>query len=62
MNKIMPWIFSITFLAGIVFIITSDSGIVTDYLSATIAGILISIFSGIYLGIWLLFYCKLKIK
>lgn len=58
MKKILPWVLTVVFLAGIVLILTSDFGIVANYHSANIAGALLSCFSGVCLTIFIYFHCK----
>jgi hypothetical protein len=60
MKKIIPFICTIAFLVGIAIILTADTGIITNYESAHIAGAIISIFSGTYLGIYLFHFLKTK--
>lgn len=52
MKKILPVVFLVTFLLGITLILTADTGMVANYASANIAGSIISLFSGVYLGIY----------
>ncbi len=52
MKKTFPIICILVFLVGIILIVTSDTGIVTNYVSANIAGSIICIFAGIYLAIY----------
>ena len=42
MKKFMPIIYVIAFVIGIIFIITADTGVITSYYPALIAGIIIS--------------------
>ena len=52
MKKFMPIIYVIAFVIGIIFIITADTGVITSYYPALIAGI-ISCFAGVFLAIYL---------
>lgn len=52
MKKAFPIVFFLAFLAGIMLIVTSDTGIVAGYVSANIAGSIVSIFAGTYLAIY----------
>ena len=42
MKKFMPIIYVIAFVIGIIFIVTADTGLITSYYPALIAGIIIS--------------------
>ena len=53
MKKFMPIIYVIAFVIGIIFIITADTGVITSYYPALIAGIIISCFAGVFLAIYL---------
>ena len=53
MKKFMPIIYVIAFVIGIIFIVTADTGLITSYYPALIAGIIISCFSGVFLAIYL---------
>lgn len=53
MKTLLPIIYIITFIIGIFFIITADTGVITSYYQALIAGVIISCFSGIFLAIYL---------
>lgn len=57
MNK-LPIVFVGTFVGGISLILTSDSGHITNYFSANLAGAMVSFFSGIYLALILYFHFK----
>ena len=41
------------FVIGIIFIVTADTGLITSYYPALIAGIIISCFAGVFLAIYL---------
>ncbi|MFR8999267.1 MAG: hypothetical protein ACLVIY_01425 [Anaerobutyricum soehngenii] len=53
MKILLPIIYIITFIIGIFFIITADTGLITSYYQALIAGVIISCFAGIFLAIYL---------
>ena len=53
MKKFMPIIYVIAFVIGIIFIVTADTGLITSYYPALIAGIIISCFAGVFLAIYL---------
>ena len=53
MKKFMPIIYVIAFVIGIIFIVTADTGLITSYYPALIAGIIISYFAGVFLAIYL---------
>lgn len=53
MKLLLPIIYIITFIIGIFFIITADTGLITSYYQALIAGVIISCFAGIFLAIYL---------
>ena len=53
MKNILPFIYAIAFVFGIVMILNADTGLFSSYYPTLIAGITISVFSGIYLGIFL---------
>ena len=53
MKKFMPIIYVIAFVIGIILIVTADTGLITSYYPALIAGIIISCFSGVFLAIYL---------
>ena len=42
MKKFMPIIYVIAFVIGIIFIVTADTGLITSYYPALIAGVIIS--------------------
>ena len=44
MKLLLPIIYIITFIIGIFFIITADTGLITSYYQALIAGVIISCF------------------
>ena len=58
MKKIMVFISLLSFIFGIMIICTADSGIVGNFVSANLAGGLISIFSGVCIAISVYFYYK----
>lgn len=60
MKKIIPYICIVAFLIGIAIILIADTGYVADYKSSQIAGAIICIFSGIYLGLYLFQFFKDK--
>lgn len=49
----MKILLPIIFIIGIFFIITADTGLITSYYQALIAGVIISCFAGIFLVIYL---------
>ena len=49
----MPIIYVIAFVIGIIFIVTADTGLITSYYPALIAGVIISCFAGVFLAIYL---------
>ena len=49
MKKFMPIIYVIAFVIGIIFIVTADTGLITSYYPALIAGIIISCFARVLL-------------
>lgn len=53
MKKVLPIIYVIAFVVGIFFIVTADTGLITSYYPALIAGIIISCFAGVFLAIYL---------
>ena len=53
MKKFMPIIYVIAFVIGIIFIVTADTGLITSYYPALIAGIIISCFARVFLAIYL---------
>ena len=53
MKKYMSIIYVIAFVIGIIFIVAADTGLITSYYPALIAGIIISCFSGVFLAIYL---------
>ena len=53
LKKFMPIIYVIAFVIGIIFIVTADTGLITSYYPALIAGIIISCFAGVFLAIYL---------
>jgi len=53
MKILLPIIYIITFIIGIFFIITADTGLITSYYQALIAGVIISCFADIFLAIYL---------
>ena len=53
MKKFMPIIYVIAFVIGIIFIVTADTGLITSYYPALIAGIIIRCFAGVFLAIYL---------
>ena len=52
-KKFMPIIYVIAFVIGIIFIVTADTGLITSYYPALIAGVIISCFAGVFLAIYL---------
>ncbi len=44
---------SIGLVIGIIFIVTADTGLITSYYPALIAGVIISCFAGVFLAIYL---------
>ena len=53
MKKFMSIIYVIAFVIGIIFIVAADTGLITSYYPALIAGIIISgVFLAIYLYAW----------
>ena len=60
MKKFMPIIYVIAFVIGIIFIVTADTGLITSYYPALIAGIIISCFARVFLAIYFYFFvCRL---
>lgn len=54
MKKVLPIIYIIAFVIGIILIITSDTGLIGSYIPALIvAGTIISCFAGVFLAIYL---------
>ena len=54
MKKVLPIIYIIAFVIGIIIIITSDTGLIGSYIPALIvAGTIISCFAGVFLAIYL---------
>ena len=53
MKKLLPVIYLLAFAAGIFLVVTSDTGLITSYCPAIVAGAIISIFAGIFLAIYL---------
>ena len=54
MKKFLPIIYIITFVIGIIIIITADTGLIGRYIpSLIVAGTIISCFSGVFLAIYL---------
>ena len=58
MKKFMPIIYVIAFVIGIIFIVTADTGLITSYYPALIAGIIISCFARVFLAIYLYVWHK----
>ena len=58
MKKFMPIIYVIAFDIGIIFIVTADTGLITSYYPALIAGIIISCFARVFLAIYLYVWHK----
>ena len=58
MKKMIPVLFMFLFLVGIGMILTAADGVIANYESANVAGIIVSVFSGIYIGIFLHHYLK----
>ena len=58
MKKFMPIIYVIAFVIGIIFIVTADTGLITSYYPALIAGVIISCFAGVFLAIYLYVWHK----
>lgn len=58
MKKFMPIIYVIAFVIGIIFIVTADTGLITSYCPALIAGVIISCFAGVFLAIYLYAWYK----
>ena len=56
MKKFMPIIYVIAFV--IIFIVTADTGLITSYYPALIAGIIISCFARVFLAIYLYVWHK----
>ena len=57
-KKFMPIIYVIAFVIGIIFIVTADTGLITSYYPALIAGIIISCFARVFLAIYLYVWHK----
>ena len=53
MKKLLPIIYVLAFIIGILFIVTADTGLIASYYSALIAGAIISCFAGVFLAIYL---------
>ena len=58
MKKFMPIIYVIAFVIGIIFIVTADTGLITSYYPALIAGIIIGCFARVFLAIYLYVWHK----
>ena len=60
MKTALSFVFAICFVIGIVMICFADTGMFGNFLSATIAGALVSIFSGVCLSISVYSYYRNK--